>query len=59
MCSWCGKENIGEPMVSGDSVRTICEHCGTSISDQSKWLSYKNLKTWAIKYAESKGYTKA
>ena len=52
MCNWCNKETIGRPMVSGDWIRFVCEHCGTGINPNEKRLDYTNFREWVKEYYE-------
>jgi hypothetical protein len=53
MCSWCKKKTVGKPMVSGDWLRLICEHCGTGIDVDEKRIDYTNFREWIKEYYET------
>ncbi len=53
MCNWCAKKTVGKPMVSGDFLRLICEHCGTGISIDEKKIDYHNFREWIKDYYET------
>jgi len=51
MCNWCDKETVGQPIVSGEFLSLICEHCGTKIEDILNW---ENIYDWVKRGIERK-----
>jgi len=49
MCSWCNKETVGQPQVSGYFLAMVCEHCGTKLE---KEINYENFEGWIKNYYE-------